>query len=481
MTTAPSGSPTRAISPPWWRPLCTEAETVVLVVDSYSSSTLASTYVLNITEGDCSGPDAGDSSSDSSSDSASDSSGISCFYWTYGTGTDPGVVDCFGRCRAARFLGDGSHCNAHFDCEALDFDGGDCLDVLDPCTLDDGGTVGVYDCDLSCVADTIGDGTCDEAFDCLDTELDGGDCRAEGVVCDDAGGFYDCDLDCVESYVADWVGDGICDDGSSWPGNLFCEAFDVDGGDCDVSVDGDADAGTDADADADTATGADTGSDADTGGPAVDDDTDSAASVYSRMSDGGASETSGDRFVVISEVMMNPAHVDDDREGEQIELYNRSSDPLDLNGYRVENRFGFFTIDEPVMLAPWGRTTLGPNVDPSTNGGATVDVGYDPDLFLLDNEFDNIQLYTPDGSLVSEVRYTACMGLEPGTALQAHDPDEHALSVVPSYWYDNWIDPALEMRSWCNASATYGDGDVGTPHAPNAKCPVSGRSVLGAG
>ena len=114
---------------------------------------------------------------------------------------------------------------------------------------------------------------------------------------------------------------------------------------------------------------------------------------------------------------------------------------------------------------PWGRTWI-----PSTNGGATVDVGYDPDLFLLDNEFDTIQLHTPDGSLVSEVRYTACMGLEPGTALQL-DPDEHALSVVPTDWYDAWIDPALEMRSWCNASATYGDGDVGTPHAPNAECP----------
>ena len=102
---------------------------------------------------------------------------------------------------------------------------------------------------------------CDEAFD---TELDGGDSDAAN----------DCDLDCVESYVADWVGDGIR------------EAF-VDGGDCDVSVDGD-DTG-DAGADADTATGADTGADADTGGPAVDDDTDSAD--WS-LSDGGASETS---------------------------------------------------------------------------------------------------------------------------------------------------------------------------------------------
>ena len=69
------------------------------------------------------------------------------------------------------------YCDAYLDCEELEFDGGDCVETLDACTLEDG-SKGIYHCDVVCKRLTpAGDATCDEAFDCLDAGYDGDDCE----------------------------------------------------------------------------------------------------------------------------------------------------------------------------------------------------------------------------------------------------------------------------------------------------------------
>ena len=80
----------------------------------------------------------------------------------------------------------------------------------------------------------IGDDYCDDEDSPWDYELfcpafnnDGGDCCP-------AGQAYDCDQICVdESKLWPWVGDGYCDDQSRPYGvNLKCAEFNDDGGDC---------------------------------------------------------------------------------------------------------------------------------------------------------------------------------------------------------------------------------------------------------
>jgi hypothetical protein len=128
----------------------------------------------------------------------------------------------------------------------------------------------VFDCDLDCVESSLlsylGDSFCDSSIpidlNCEEFDFDDGDCLdpepepdpEPGVSCGD-GRVYDCSLICVsESLATSWTGDGFCEDGTTYEGayNLYCEAFDMDGGDCDESDDTGADADADAGADADT-------------------------------------------------------------------------------------------------------------------------------------------------------------------------------------------------------------------------------------
>ena len=113
----------------------------------------------------------------------------------------------------------------------------------------------VYDCAGVCIsvgwAETWpGDGMCDgeSAFsgahlDCEAFEFDGGDCGT-GSGGDGDGGVpgascgedmvYDCDMTCVSEPAAlESIGDGWCDAGGWWSSyDLYCSAFSFDGSDC---------------------------------------------------------------------------------------------------------------------------------------------------------------------------------------------------------------------------------------------------------
>jgi hypothetical protein len=239
-------------------------ETVVVVVDAYSSYTTAGSFMLNVTEGGC--PDVGTTCTtaegadgvydcdencieastlgDGFCDASLECSafdfdegdcdvpaiGDECTYGDYGS---TGIYNCDLECGSSWSLGSGYACDEVFDCEELDYDMGDCIDIGDECMLDDG-TMGIYGCDsMTCVEDSLGDGTCDLALECADFEYDSGDCEAPdiGGACETTDwsgeiveGILDCSGDC--STYTDWLGDGWCD-------SIFdCEETDYDGGDC---------------------------------------------------------------------------------------------------------------------------------------------------------------------------------------------------------------------------------------------------------
>jgi hypothetical protein len=112
--------------------------------------------------------------------------GGDCTYDSYGYEYD-GVVDCTGTCGSDYSLGSGYACDADFDCEELGWDLGDCIAPGDACTTD-GGDDGIFACDdMTCVIDTMGDGTCDDALDCGDLSYDGDDCEVSACYETDLG------------------------------------------------------------------------------------------------------------------------------------------------------------------------------------------------------------------------------------------------------------------------------------------------------
>jgi hypothetical protein len=162
--------------------------------------------------------------------------------------SDPGVVtceedeiiDCNGNCAPADWVGDeicdretfsygGNDIN--LDCEDLNYDDGDCIDVVD---ADGDGFDETTDCNDN--DPSVYPGAEEILEDGIDQDCDGGDetCSSAEVL--------DCNGNCVP---ATWVGDGFCDDGRynylGTPVVLDCETdeFQYDDGDCSVDIDGD--------------------------------------------------------------------------------------------------------------------------------------------------------------------------------------------------------------------------------------------------
>ena len=140
------------------------------------------------------------------------------------------------------WLGD-AYCDemigADLNCEAFEYDLGDCEDPT--ASEDDGDGTGGETTD----GGTTGDGTAGGETSGDET---GGDDTTDGGSTDDSepepvigeacaeGRVYDCSLTCVfEEFAIDWIGDDYCEDGTAYDGayNLYCEEFDFDGGDCD--------------------------------------------------------------------------------------------------------------------------------------------------------------------------------------------------------------------------------------------------------
>ncbi len=113
-----------------------------------------------------------------------------------------------------------------------------------------------------------------------------------------------------------------------------------------------------------------------------------------------------------------------------------------------------------VVIRSGGYLVLGASQDPHDNGGARVDVAFDPGQFRLDDTRDTIELRF-DGTRVDAVSYAPPFPLEEGRAM--------ALSAAA-------MDAELndEAAHWCASPVPMrGEGeqaDRGTPGAPNPRC-----------
>ncbi len=169
------------------------------------------------------------------------------------------------------------------------------------------------------------------------------------------------------------------------------------------------------------------------------------------------------RTLVISEFMADPAAVSDN-DGEWIELFNASSEPLDLNGWTLDKTDGSrsFTVNQPLVVPPGGYAVLARRSDIAANGG--VAAGYDyPNAFALRNGNDGLLLRDPNGIERDRVGWgAASLRVQAGQSWALVDP------LNPASW-------TLSQTVWNGSGGDFGSpgsSSVAAGGAPAASTPA---------
>lgn len=155
--------------------------------------------------------------------------------------------------------------------------------------------------------------------------------------------------------------------------------------------------------------------------------------------------------VVITEVMADPAAVPD-ATGEWVELTNVADGPRDLTSCLVSNQSAEASALPTATLLAGAMTVTGRSTDPLLNGGSNASTTF---TFPL-AETGSFTLAC-GGTVVDT---TAWPSSQPGVG-RSLDPAATDAAA-------NDLD-----ASWCGATTVYGDGDAGSPGAPNEVCPSS--------
>lgn len=158
--------------------------------------------------------------------------------------------------------------------------------------------------------------------------------------------------------------------------------------------------------------------------------------------------------LVLNEIMYDPKKSKDDF-GEWVEVYNPTNAEVDLDGWTLKDKgSNVHVISGSVPVAPGGYALLARDGSSSQNGGITPDYVYTD--FFLANGGDSVQLVDPAGKTVDTLSYQvegAWPLATPGVSIELKDPG-----------LDN-----SAGGSWELAVVPFGDGDLGTPGAPNGK------------
>ena len=162
--------------------------------------------------------------------------------------------------------------------------------------------------------------------------------------------------------------------------------------------------------------------------------------------------------LVITEIMKDPLAVDG-AFGEWVEIHNLSDEPVDLRGLELVDEDGDgIQLSEPYRLEAGGYALSAASADPALNGGLPPVLAAWGTAFSLRNSEDEVTLRL--GTRVFDT-----VVYDNGDTFP--DPTGRSFAVAPGTTaVDNDLGAA-----WCEATDVYGDGDLGTPGAPNPPCP----------
>lgn len=186
---------------------------------------------------------------------------------------------------------------------------------------------------------------------------------------------------------------------------------------------------------------------------------DEAKAICSLDCGGGGGVGAGD--LVISEIMNNPAAVNDES-GEWFEIYNASGQTINLSGLRIRHQAGepgaVHVVQASIQVPAGVYVVLGNNENFSSNGGILVDYGYGNDINLSNNT-DYLALANAEDVLIDETSWDKS-NLDPTGKSRSLDPG--SLNAASND----------DDTNFCEAQSTIaGSSDRGTPGKANDNCP----------
>jgi hypothetical protein len=164
--------------------------------------------------------------------------------------------------------------------------------------------------------------------------------------------------------------------------------------------------------------------------------------------------------LVISEIMAHPTTASEPA-GEWFEVHNRSSDPVDLQGWTIASGGDTpHTITTSLVVGPHAWVVLGGSADTTANGGTPVNYVY-TGIDLGNGTTDWLALRSPAGFTADSVDWGAAPAEAP------LPPPTGSSLELDSLQNDNtWLSGA--SSHWAPSIATYGSGQHGTPGARTA-------------
>ena len=160
--------------------------------------------------------------------------------------------------------------------------------------------------------------------------------------------------------------------------------------------------------------------------------------------------------IIISEIMQNPDEVSD-ANGEWFEVYNKTDDDIDINGWTVHD-YGSdsFTISNggPLIIPPDDYLVLGNNADSGTNGGYTCDYEYTGNFYLANGD-DELVLESSSKLIIDVVEWDGGPNWP--------DPTGASMVFIGDYSDDNndynyWTTATMREDSYTGTT-----GDLGSP------------------
>jgi len=158
--------------------------------------------------------------------------------------------------------------------------------------------------------------------------------------------------------------------------------------------------------------------------------------------------------LIVTEFMANPGAVSDNN-GEFIEFFNTTSNPIDINGFILRDDGSDSTLIDnggPLIVQSNDFLVIGNNADSLNNGGYECDYEYSG--FSLSNGADEIVLETQGGTEVCRLNYTDGDPFGAGASAELSDV---VLNVNGQTHQADYVPPAV----------TYGFGDYGSPGIPD--------------
>ena len=163
--------------------------------------------------------------------------------------------------------------------------------------------------------------------------------------------------------------------------------------------------------------------------------------------------------LVINEIMAHPSTASEPA-GEWFEVYNRSSDAIDLQGWTIASGGDApYTIATSLVVDPHTWVVLGGSTDPAANGGAPVALAW-TGIDLANGTGDWVALRSPAGFTSDSVDWGAAPADAP------LPPPTGASLQLDSVGSDNLYLSGASSH-WSAAAATFGSGQQGTPGARN--------------